>query len=220
MKCTKCDNFKTPEEFALCKSNPRGRHSYCKACMSEYMSNKRLKVDHPPRSCEAPDCDIEFVPKDVRKRFCSIKCKQRTRNARIQAGINAAKIGKICAAETCDNDISHMRGDAKWCSDACAMRERSPELRRKYRLSSMYGMAIEDYDHMIKTQGDKCAICKRSDPNSKYNQWHIDHCHETGVIRGILCSTCNVGLGNFYDNPDLLLAAAQYLIQSQVKKVA
>ncbi len=58
---------------------------------------------------------------------------------------------------------------------------------------------------LVAEQGGLCAICQRPDPE------HVDHDHETGKVRGILCFNCNGGLGQFKDDLDALLAAATYL---------
>jgi hypothetical protein len=48
-------------------------------------------------------------------------------------------------------------------------------------------------------------------PGGKGERWHIDHCHTSNRVRGLLCHNCNVGIGNFKDAPDLLRSAAAYL---------
>ena len=58
---------------------------------------------------------------------------------------------------------------------------------------------------MVAEQGGTCPICGRADPE------HVDHSHETGAVRGILCFNCNGGLGQFRDSTDALVAAAAYL---------
>jgi hypothetical protein len=86
--------------------------------------------------------------------------------------------------------------------------ERHPEAIRRGNLLK-YGMSLDDFDTMLASQGNKCAICKSEKHNSK--NWMIDHDHETGEIRGILCHGCNIGLGGFRDNPDSLMSAVDYL---------
>lgn len=60
---------------------------------------------------------------------------------------------------------------------------------------------------MAESQGWACKICNRIPEN----KLHVDHCHETGKIRGLLCGGCNVGLGHFGDDPERLKYAAAYL---------
>jgi len=64
------------------------------------------------------------------------------------------------------------------------------------------------YEALLGKQGNVCAICGDA-PKGK--ALAIDHDHETGTIRGLLCDHCNMGLGHFKDDPDLLLAAVKYL---------
>jgi hypothetical protein len=83
----------------------------------------------------------------------------------------------------------------------------------KYRdsqLRTKYGITLADYEAMRIAQNGCCAICKTEAPGGP-GDWHLDHCHASKVIRGLLCSTCNVGLGMFKDNPLLLAAAANYI---------
>lgn len=77
-------------------------------------------------------------------------------------------------------------------------------------LLTKYGLSQDDFDSMIEHQGSGCAIC--ASPFEKTP--HIDHDHVTGAVRGLLCYSCNVAIGNFRDDPQLLLNAAKYLMDS------
>jgi Recombination endonuclease VII len=72
-----------------------------------------------------------------------------------------------------------------------------------------YGIEQRDKENMFIEQGFLCAICRNND-NSK-RPWHVDHCHVTKKVRGILCGHCNVMLGRAKDSPETLLRAAAYL---------
>jgi len=74
----------------------------------------------------------------------------------------------------------------------------------------LYGISPEEFDELVALQEGQCAICRGDEPGGKGN-WHVDHDHETGRIRGLLCGDCNLGLGKFRDRPDLLELAAAYL---------
>lgn len=68
--------------------------------------------------------------------------------------------------------------------------------RRGYYLKSEYGITEEDLAVMLQKQGGKCAVCKTEDPFQAHKQgWKIDHDHETGIIRGVVCHTCNIVIG-------------------------
>lgn len=69
-----------------------------------------------------------------------------------------------------------------------------------------YGLTREEVEAMITAQGFKCAVCEVENP-----EWHTDHCHVSGAVRGILCRLCNSMLGFAKDRPDILRAGAAYL---------
>lgn len=71
-----------------------------------------------------------------------------------------------------------------------------------------YGLTPEQFQEMLKRQDSKCAICGN---HQQYRQLSIDHCHKTGKVRGLLCTSCNRGIGYFYDSPYRLKNAAKYL---------
>jgi hypothetical protein len=81
-----------------------------------------------------------------------------------------------------------------------------------------FGMTPEQYYEMEKKQGYRCAICKTDKPDNRItyfneqSKWHIDHCHETNKVRGLLCFNCNSSLGGFKDDPKLLEQAISYLV--------
>ena len=78
---------------------------------------------------------------------------------------------------------------------------RKQEDRLKYR----YGITRTDHTAMLLKQDGRCAVCGCED------KLVVDHDHATGEVRGLLCNGCNVGLGQFRDNPYLLARAADYL---------
>lgn len=89
--------------------------------------------------------------------------------------------------------------------------ERSRTAQRRVNMKKNYGITLEDYDAKLAEQDGLCAICGTSDPKGKYNIFHVDHCHSTGAVRGLLCADCNLGLGRFKDSRDFLASAMAYL---------
>jgi hypothetical protein len=73
-----------------------------------------------------------------------------------------------------------------------------------------YGMSLEAYNDMLESQGGSCAICKTA-AGKFQKSLCVDHDHETGEVRGLLCNSCNWGLGYFRDRPRLLAQALVYL---------
>lgn len=75
----------------------------------------------------------------------------------------------------------------------------------------MYGITEAHYQWMLEQQGGCCAICKGKDPRHRFGRFLVDHCHESGDIRGLLCHNCNLALGMVSDSRDILNSAIQYL---------
>ena len=85
---------------------------------------------------------------------------------------------------------------------------------RNTKLKLYFGITIEQYDAMVVAQDGKCAICGRPEIrqiNGKLADLAVDHDHQTGKIRALLCSSCNTGIGNLGDSPFRLRKAAAYL---------
>jgi hypothetical protein len=80
------------------------------------------------------------------------------------------------------------------------------DLRRK-----RYGLTEKMFSDLLTSQNGRCAICFAGivEPRSA----HVDHDHETGKVRGLLCMSCNRGLGLLRDSPDVLLSALEYLVK-------
>jgi hypothetical protein len=76
---------------------------------------------------------------------------------------------------------------------------------RMYHLKRRYGVTAQEVQVLIAAQGGRCAICREAPAE------HVDHDHETGRVRGVLCFNCNGGLGQFRDRQDVMAAAIAYL---------
>lgn len=83
-------------------------------------------------------------------------------------------------------------------------------IRRRSTLKQ-YGLTITQFESLLNRQNSRCAICSTDKPGGFANQWAVDHCHKTGGVRGILCSSCNKGLGHFKDNIAVMETAVRYL---------
>lgn len=80
-----------------------------------------------------------------------------------------------------------------------------------------YNLTIHTYLELLVSQDHKCSICEIDLVDLPKNDVHIDHCHEKGIVRGVLCRGCNTGLGMFKDNKTALLAAVAYLEKHDAK---
>lgn len=90
-------------------------------------------------------------------------------------------------------------GWASYCRKCRAARNRDSYFRRKY------GLSQDELRDRVKRQGHLCVICLAAPPE------HVDHDHETGAVRGVLCFSCNAALGQLKDRPDVMRRAADYV---------
>ena len=96
-------------------------------------------------------------------------------------------------------------------------RKKHPDKFRSFDLKKSFGITLDEYNQILEKQNNVCAICgnperTRHNNTDRVRNLAVDHCHTTGKIRGLLCTACNQGLGNFRDNPDFLAKAISYLM--------
>lgn len=90
--------------------------------------------------------------------------------------------------------------------------EREKDYERQ--LKKNYGITLEDYYNMLEKQQGECAICGTKEPDGR-GRLHVDHCHTTEKVRGLLCFTCNIMLGKAKDSIKILKSAIEYLRGSE-----
>jgi hypothetical protein len=110
----------------------------------------------------------------------------------------------------------HPNGDS-YCG-ACkairynAFRKSNPEkvalYSRRSRVRITYGLEPKEYDELLFKQNNGCAICAEK-PKTK--SLHVDHCHTTGTVRGLLCHGCNTAIGLLKEDKDIMQKAIKYL---------
>ena len=123
----------------------------------------------------------------------SIKNKNRSQpyNSRCKSCINADRREKFASG--------------KWAKQVS-----EPDSHRERYLGKEYGISCDDYDAMYHYQHGRCGICGVHQ-NELAGRLHVDHDHDTGDIRALLCGNCNRGLGMYQDDPFLMEIAAEYL---------
>lgn len=87
-----------------------------------------------------------------------------------------------------------------------------PAKTRGWELNRSFGITVEHYEALLQVQGGVCAICA-GPPNGRWKQFAVDHDHATGVIRGLLCSDCNRGIGYLGDSAENVVRSIAYLKQ-------
>jgi hypothetical protein len=85
---------------------------------------------------------------------------------------------------------------------------------RDYKHRKKFGISLADKKAIFESQGARCAVCGGDDSGSR-SDWHTDHDHKTGKVRGVLCHHCNMLLGNAKDCVETLRQAITYLLRHQ-----
>lgn len=151
-------------------------------------------------------CDTEFQQGNrASRKYCSSACQKKAekrrwkrRRASKSPKKSLTSAGRECII--CNSLYTPGSDQQKYCSTSC-----SREAQRRQARQSIYGLSQDGYEALLERSGGLCEICQE-------RKWrHIDHCHSTGDVRGLLCQQCNVGLGNFQDKVALLNRASEYL---------
>lgn len=108
----------------------------------------------------------------------------------------------------------------KCCNSTAAWRVKHPNYERDRKWNERYGITPDHYNQMVLIQNNCCAICGKPETavhnkTKKVQKLAVDHNHETGEVRGLLCQDCNRGLGKFHENITSLENAIKYLRKFQ-----
>jgi hypothetical protein len=217
-KCTKCKKDQHLDFF----SNNKGRKSSrCKSCVSEIKKcpdyKKRSNAIRRDRSLVIRDiecviCHNMFTTNIHNKITCSKVCKNKYRviwNREMIEKKSSKEISLNC--QVCEKVFVVGRRSFRkaTCSKKCSS-IKSAERIRFWNLEKKYNFSKDDFNTMMQKQDGKCAICEK-DHSDAYNGLYVDHCHSAGLVRGLLCKECNVGIGFFKDNTKILKNAIKYI---------
>jgi len=97
------------------------------------------------------------------------------------------------------------------------IRRRMKKYLRNYNLFRKYGITKEEFDRLVFLQANRCALCDNEFTGVGYMKPAVDHDHETGAIRGLLCKRCNLALGQLGDTLAGVMRAVEYLNKTRVK---
>jgi hypothetical protein len=128
------------------------------------------------------------------------------------------------ACSSCGEDFNPYHPRQKYCSEECqrvnarrlvreSYRRRDYRTVRQYALRYHYGLSLEQYNDMYMSQDGCCAICRKPE-----ELLHVDHCHSTGIVRGLLCGVCNKALGTLGDSIEGIERALTYLKKAYGKR--
>lgn len=210
-QCTTCAATKPLPEFSKAPRGKYGRKSRCKACDAVWAAANKQDRRFPPGEVERRLRERRGATKQCKK--CG-EVKDRSQYSKSNDG----KYGPI------------LRPECKPCQSAASMAwhrnnpERANANRRRWNLKKTYGITEAQYDEMLQQQGGVCAICGMDEPNqhgrtgTKF-KLSIDHDHETGAVRSLLCQKCNRAIGLLGDSHELVQKAAEYLLRHRSKAI-
>lgn len=202
--CIKCGEHKSIDSFSKNKVRGiEGLRSLCKVCHSAHRR-----------------ADMAASPEKRRRKYRLAVDNKRTPPIEQEC----CRCGVVKPIGEFYKSKAHWHGHSYACRDCVANKHKTkyradPVFRKtvikratdRNRLSK-YGVSPEEFQARLLTQGGGCAICnKKLDESTRGLIGHVDHNHDTGKVRGILCSNCNTGLGVFKENKKSLLKAISYL---------
>jgi hypothetical protein len=180
--CTTCGVEKEISEFPKAKFGKYGVSSKCKVCSKQYYE------DNKERFKQQKQQHIASIP-DYHKNYY-----QEHKEARKLAN-------KKCSEKIKNNPELYLKALLKY---------------RAYKLKIKFGVTLDDYNKMFEAQNGVCAICGKPETSVDWRTKNIkylavDHDHQTGKVRGLLCSKCDRGIGYFDEERDLFYKVINYL---------
>lgn len=165
------------------------------------------------RNCKICETSFDVKTDKTRKVYCCKQCKliaaKRKLKSKYDANPDEAR-RKAREAYFRNHDDSKKRARIR----VKQARLVNPEVFKRNKLKSTYGISMEDFLGILDSQGNKCTICSRKlsgKVNSKELKGFVDHDHQTGAVRGILCLYCNSIIGYCREQRQVLLSAIEYL---------
>lgn len=152
---------------------------------------------------------IEHTCDGTDKQRC--RCTMARINERKREARHARGLLKVPLVHTCGSTNT-------WSCECAKARRREkyvPDSMRSYDLRTTYGITVEDWQAMFEAQEGRCGICGRHEDEVLWAEGRrglvVDHCHDTGRVRGLLCNGCNRGIGYLGDSQAVLQAAVAWL---------
>jgi hypothetical protein len=173
----------------------------CKECDSQVMLKEIVVCKHHGE-----------LPEDLitTKRTCRL-CHRASASARRNG--NRAEFNAKMAL---DRELNPDKWDAIYKRAYSKLRHNKGADLSLHKVCNARRITVVQYQQMIEKQNNKCEICGREetckDPkHDRVRRLSIDHCHRTGIVRGLLCHSCNTAIGKFKDDVELLHKAIKYI---------
>lgn len=189
VNCIECDKTLTGKQRKFC-----GKRCNARSGTRRYRTRNPW-VPKPRAHSDCVTCGESLEGLRSVAKFCSVKCQEADRLIRDRAKRHARILAAKPPCEVCGGALPLW--GKRWCSEPC--QSRAERLRQ-------YDLTQPEYEALLAAQNGKCAICAHAPVRP-----HVDHDHKTGMVRGILCFSCNTGLGSFKDDPQRIRSALTYL---------
>ena len=184
-RCADCGELRPASEFTSDRRRPDGLSFYCRTHARRRLLASKDARQGPPKSRHRRETEVPEGHK-----WCP-DCRQ------------------VKPIESFVRNAGQPTGRAPYCRPCHNARGKASKDKvggsRAYHLKRRYGITAAEADAMLVAQGGLCSICRTAPAG------HVDHDHETGAVRALLCFNCNGGLGQFRDDPAVLRAAADYV---------
>ena len=198
-QCTQCKQWKSRDQFNKRAAKADGLQSECRDCHN--LRCRKYREEHPDKIIESRKKTVEKNREKLNQR------------AREYVAKNRAKIRERNKRRRQENLDAYRAREREYYA------QNKDKIRARF-LKSTYGITMLQYDALLASQNYCCACCGAGEPRGTGN-FNVDHDHETGQIRGIVCQNCNAGIGQLGDTLDGVKKAIAYLETSpqNVKRV-
>jgi hypothetical protein len=206
--CRRCWKVEAKESSTpircTCGSIKQAKARSCRVC---YLTDERV---HPKRLCS---CGGRKAKRSENCRKCWLQSRaDEALRLRQQPERCCTKCRNILPVADFVKDGEQRTARCKTCQRAFRKTRAGFWIKLRHRLRKQFGITVDDYMTLWNLQGGRCAVCfERLELHDK--DTHLDHCHSSGQIRGLLCRRCNHAAGFANDSPSTLRRLAAYLEQ-------
>jgi hypothetical protein len=180
--CSWCNESKLLKDFPKSSNYKLGYYSHCKKCVNERSREKRKELGIP----------LKYSRTIIDDKLLCRRCKeQKPLDSFVKA---TTQSGYAYTCKDCNEE---------W-------RKSNKNVLKNSTLQKLYGITLQEYEDLLKMQNGVCAICGCPEIESNFGL-HVDHNHETGQVRGLLCKNCNIALGITRESKEILFSMINYL---------